>query len=158
MSVNNLSYGKDGLALTQSFEGCKLTAYQDVVGIWTIGYGHTGRDVYKGLTITQNQATALLLKDVQTSADCVNRLVGVPLQQDEFDALVDFVFNVGTGNFSTSTLLKLLNAGDFEGAAGQFERWDKAGGVVVAGLLRRRKAEEALFRQGMQANSDAAGG
>ncbi len=157
MSVNNLSYGKDGLALTQSSEGCKLTAYQDVVGVWTIGYGHTGRDVYQGLTITQNQATALLLQDVQTSADCVNRLVAVSLQQDEFDALVDFVFNVGTGNFSTSTLLRLLNAGDFEGAAGQFERWDKAGGRVIAGLLRRRQAEEALFRQGMQAKSEVAG-
>ncbi len=149
--TNNLSYGKNGLALTEQFEGCKLTAYQDSVGVWTIGYGHTGPDVYKGLTISQDEATALLLKDVATAAGCVNRLVTVPLTQDEFDALVDFVFNLGAGNFSTSTLLRDLNAGDFNGAAGQFEKWDRAGGVVLAGLLRRRQAEANLFRQGQNA-------
>jgi lysozyme len=151
MAVNNLTYGKDGLALTQSSEGCRLTAYQDSVGVWTIGYGHTGPDVYKGLTITQNEATALLLKDVQTAADCVNRLVTVPLSQEEFDALVDFVFNIGTGHFSTSTLLRLLNTGDYEGAANEFTKWSKAGGVVLAGLLKRRQAEADLFRKGEHA-------
>jgi lysozyme len=151
--VNNFSYGKNGLALTESCEGCKLTAYQDSVGVWTIGYGHTGPDVHKGLRITQNQATALLLKDVQSAADCVNKLVTVQLTQDEFDALVDFVFNVGSGNFANSTLLKLLNAGDFNGAVNEFQKWDKAGGVVLPGLLKRRLAEANLFRKGQSAQA-----
>lgn len=148
--VNNLSYGKDGLALTQQFEGLRLTAYQDQVGVWTIGYGHTGPDVYQGLTITANEATALLLKDVATASTCVNKLVTVPLTQDEFDALVDFVFNLGTGAFASSTLLRDLNAGNFTAAVGEFQKWDRAGGQVVAGLLRRRLGEAQLFRNGMQ--------
>jgi len=153
--VNNLTYGKDGLALTEQFEGLELTAYQDQVGVWTIGYGHTGPDVYPGLTITQNDATSLLLQDVNTAANCVNQLVTVPLTQDEFDALMDFVFNLGTHAFAGSTLLRLLNAGDFDGAIGEFVKWDHAGGQVVAGLLRRRQAEAQLFQQGMQdAESD----
>ena len=148
--VNNLSYGKDGTELTEQFEGLRLTAYQDQVGVWTIGYGHTGPDVYPGLTITQNEATSLLLHDVATAAGCVNRLVTVALAQDEFDALVDFVFNLGTQAFAGSTLLRLLNSGDFNGAIGEFAKWDHAGGQVVAGLLRRRLAEAQLFQQGMQ--------
>src|SRR5271166_29191 len=148
--VNNLPYGKDGLQLTENFEGLRLTAYQDQVGVWTIGYGHTGPDVYAGLTISQNDATALLMHDVATAAACVNRLVTVPLTQDEFDALVDFVFNLGTQAFATSTLLRKLNAHDFNGAIAEFVKWDHAGGQVVAGLLRRRMAEAQLFQQGMQ--------
>ena len=148
--VNNLSYGKNGIELTQQFEGLRLTAYQDQVGVWTIGYGHTGPDVYPGLTISQNEATTLLLRDVGTAATCVNHVVTVALQQDEFDALVDFVFNLGTQAFAGSTLLRKLNASDFEGAINEFAKWDHAGGKVVAGLLRRRLAEAALFRQGME--------
>jgi lysozyme len=148
--VNNLTYSKNGLALTEQFEGLRLTAYQDPVGVWTIGYGHTGPDVYPGLTITQNEATSLLLRDVGTAEGCVNRLVTVPLNQDEFDALVDFVFNLGPTAFAGSTLLRDLNAGNFAGALGEFDKWDHAGGQVVAGLLRRRQAEAQLFQQGMQ--------
>jgi lysozyme len=146
MGVNNLIYSGEGLALTEQFEGCRLTAYQDQVGVWTIGYGHTGADVTPGLTITQQQAEALLAKDVLASARCVNSMVKVPLTQGEFDALVDFVFNLGAGAFVRSTLLAALNAGDFAKAAAQFECWDRAGGVVVAGLLRRRQAELRLFQ------------
>jgi lysozyme len=148
MGVNNLTYGGQGLALTEQFEGCELTAYQDQVGVWTIGYGHTGPDVVAGLTITQDQAQALLAKDVGSASACVNAVVTVQLSQEEFDALVDFVFNLGAGAFRGSTLLRVLNTGDFAAAAAQFDAWDRAGGAVVAGLLRRRQAETALFQTG----------
>ncbi len=146
--ANNRTYGGSGLALTELFEGCRLTAYQDVAGVWTIGYGHTGPDVSPGLTITQAQAAQLLQQDVASAAACVNQAVTVALNQDEFDALVDFVFNVGRGAFQGSTMMRDLNSGDFADAAGEFDKWDHAGGKVVAGLLRRREAEQALFEQG----------
>jgi len=145
MGVNNLTYSGSGLSLTESFEGLELTAYQDQVGVWTIGYGHTGPDVTPGLTITQAQAQALLAQDVGGAVVCVNDAVTVSLTQNQFDALVDFVFNLGCAAFTGSTLLRDVNAGDFAGAATQFDRWDRAGGQVVAGLLRRRQAETAMF-------------
>jgi lysozyme len=141
-----MEYSKNGLALTESFEGCKLTAYQDVRGVWTIGYGHTGTEVCAGLVWTQAQAEAALLADIQNAVNRVNSLVHVALTQPEFDALVDFTFNVGAGAFASSTMLKLLNAGNYQGAAAQFDRWDMAGGQVVAGLLRRRQAETQEFQ------------
>lgn len=148
MGVNNLTYSGTGLKLTEQFEGLRLSAYQDQVGVWTIGYGHTGADVTPDLTITQAQAEQLLLDDVGSASKCVNGCVTVALTQDEFNALVDFVFNLGAGAFQGSTLLRDLNGGDFAGAAAQFDAWDHAGGAVVAGLLRRRQAETALFQQG----------
>lgn len=146
MGVNNFTYSKDGLALTKQFEGCRLNAYQDQVGVWTIGYGHTGSDVRSGLAITQDQADALLISDIAAAAAFVNQAVTTQLQQNEFDALVDFVFNLGRAAFAGSTLLRQLNAGNFDVAAGQFALWDHAGGQVVAGLLRRRLAETAMFK------------
>lgn len=140
-----MEYSKSGFALTKGFESCCLTAYQDVKGIWTIGWGHTGTDVREGLTITQNQADALLMQDMQVAVNHVNHLVTVQLTQGEFDALVDFVYNVGGGNFADSTMLRYLNAGNYTGAAGEFERWSLSGGKQVAGLLRRRQAEEQEF-------------
>src|SRR5579884_3778851 len=145
MGVNHFVYSGDGLALTEKFEGLSLTAYQDTAGVWTIGYGHTGSDVVQGLTITHDQAIALLMSDIAASTAFVNQAVTVPLTQNEFDALVDFVFNVGRAAFAGSTLLRDLNANQIEAAAAQFDRWDIAGGHIVAGLLRRREAEEALF-------------
>jgi lysozyme len=145
MGVNNLTYGGKGLAMTEQFEGCKLTAYQDQVGVWTIGYGHTGPEVVKGRTITIEEAQDLLAMDIRTAATFVNNVVAVALSQEEFDALVDFAFNLGRGRLEGSTLLHELNAGNFAAAAAQFEVWDRAGGAVVAGLLRRRQAEAALF-------------
>lgn len=142
---NKLGYGNHGLALTEQFEGLRLKAYQDSAGVWTIGYGHTGRDVHAGLTITQQQASDLLLQDVGTAVTTVNRLVTVPLTQNQFDALVDFVFNVGSGNFAKSSLLRELNAGNTASAAAQFLAWDHTGGVMSPGLLRRRQAEKDLF-------------
>jgi lysozyme len=140
-----MNYSKNGLLLTESFEGVRLTAYPDVRGVWTIGYGHTGPDVHPGLTITQAQAEQLLLGDVAHAVVAVNRCVTVDLNQDEFDALVDFAFNAGCGALEGSTLLKDLNAGNYTAAEGQFAEWDYAAGKVVAGLLRRREAEAKLF-------------
>ncbi|HZZ37700.1 MAG TPA: lysozyme [Acidobacteriaceae bacterium] len=155
MGVNQFTYSGKGLALTEQFEGCRLTAYQDQVGVWTIGYGHTGPEVGAGMIVTLEQAEALLAKDVSNAAEFVNRVVMVETSQEEFDALVDFVFNLGAGAFERSTLLRVLNAGNFAAAATQFALWDRAGGAVVAGLLRRRQAETALFTEG-QAGTESA--
>ncbi|AEU36187.1 lysozyme [Granulicella mallensis] len=137
-------FSPQGLSLTKQFEGLRLTAYQDVAGVWTIGYGHTG-DVHPGQTITNEQADSLLLSDMAIAIACVNRLVKVPLTQGQFDALCDFTFNEGVGNFTTSTLLRVLNTGDYTAAAKQFSVWVYAGGKVQAGLERRRAAEQAMF-------------
>ncbi len=145
MSVNDYTYDAAGLSFTEKEESCALVAYQDPRGIWTIGYGHTGPEVVQGLTITQQQANDYLSQDIQTSSDAVNRLVAVKITQGEFDALVDFVYNVGVGAFENSTLLRMLNAGDFAGAADQLLRWDYAGRVVLAGLLNRRILERQEF-------------
>jgi lysozyme len=141
-----MQYSKIGLKqLTEAFESCRLVAYPDVRGVWTIGWGHTGPEVCEGLVWTQVQADAQLLKDIQRATDSVNRSVWVPITQGEFDALVDFTFNVGCAAFQKSTMLKMINAGAYQAAAKEFEKWDYAGGQQIAGLLRRRKAEETVF-------------
>lgn len=155
MGINNLSYSKDGLALTKLFEGDVLTAYRDQCAVWTIGYGHTA-GVRAGQTITQQEAEALLIDDVQAAARCVNEVVTVRLTQSQFDALVDFAFNVGTDNFRNSTLLTEINTGHFPKAAAQFRLWDHCGGTVNAGLLRRRKAEAAEFSRDISASMEMA--
>lgn len=140
-----MDVSQTGLALIKSFEGLRLAAYKDLVGIWTIGYGHTGPDVTMGRVISSETADALLAKDVADCARSVSQLVLVPISQNQFDALVDFGFNLGVGKLSTSTLLKCVNQKDFKGAADEFLRWNKAGGKVVAGLAKRRSAERDLF-------------
>ncbi len=141
----NFKYGASGLALTKKSESLRLDAYQDSVGVWTIGYGHTGSDVHAGMTITEQQAAILLAADVAWAVTCVNKSVTSAINQNQFDALVDFTFNLGCASLGQSTLLRLLNAGDFAGAAGQFLRWNKAGGQVLRGLTIRRQAELDLF-------------
>jgi lysozyme len=143
--MNNHQYSEAGLAMTKAFEGLRLTAYQDVAGNWTIGYGHLGPALLAGMTITQADADALLKADIADAVTCVNRAVTEPITQNQFDALVDFCFNAGRGNFLQSTLLRKVNAGDFAGAAAQFGLWVHAGGVVVPALARRRKAEAEMF-------------
>lgn len=138
-------YSHSGLHLTEHFEGCRLKAYQDQGGVWTIGFGHT-LGVEAGDTCTLAQAYCWLLADVKDAVHYVTCLVRVPLTQGEFDALVDFVFNVGTHAFRCSTLLCLLNAGDFSGAAKEFDRWDYVAGKVCKALLLRREAEAQEFR------------
>ena len=135
----------NGIKLIQGFEGLRLKAYQDSVGVWTIGYGHTGSDVTPGLVINQAQADALLARDLERFETGVTRLVQVPLNQNQFDALVSFSYNLGLGSLQGSTLLRLLNADDYAGAAAQFPRWNKAGGKELPGLTRRRAAEQAMF-------------
>jgi len=142
----NFTYSDPGLALTKQFEGLQLTAYQDQTGKWTIGYGHTGPDVVSGMTITEEQAEALLQSDVAGAVTHVNNAVTAEINQNHFDALVDFAFNLGCATLTNSTLLRVLNQGDFASAAAQFLVWDHAGGVVVPGLLRRRTAEMNLFQ------------
>lgn len=133
-----------GLDLIKDFEGLRLDAYQDAVGIWTIGYGHTST-AYPGQRITTAQATALLRQDVANFEDAVTRAVRVPITENQFAALVSFTYNVGSGALNSSTLLRKLNAGDTLGAANEFLRWNRAGGRVLAGLTRRREAERSLF-------------
>ncbi len=143
---DELRYSERGYALTRSFEGLRLTAYQDQVGVWTIGYGHTGPEVHGGMLLTEDQAEILLHSDIAAAVACVNRAVTAPITQCQFDALVDFVFNLGCGRLLGSTLLRHINSGECDLAAPQFLLWDHAGGVVVQGLLTRRQAEMALFQ------------
>jgi lysozyme len=132
------------VALVKASEGCRLTAYRDSVGVWTIGYGHT-RGVREGQAITQDEADALLVDDLDLAATQVRGMVTVPLTQGQFDALCDFVFNLGAGRLRDSTLLRLLNQGRYQDAAAQFRFWVMAGGKPLPGLVTRRAAERALF-------------
>jgi lysozyme len=143
--MNQLKYSDAGMALTKGFEGLRLAAYQDVAGVWTVGFGHTGPGIVAGMTISEAYAELLLVADLASAVACVNRAIKVEISQNQFDAMVDFCFNVGRGNFLPSTLLRKVNLEDFAGAAVQFGLWVHAGGEVVPGLVRRRKAEAALF-------------
>ena len=134
-----------GIDLIRQFEGCRLTAYKDIVGVWTIGYGATGDDVCEGLEWTQAQANERLASDLTQFESGVKELVDCELNDNQFSALVCFSYNLGLGSLKSSTLLKKVNDSDFSGAADEFLRWDRAGGQVVPGLLRRRQAERALF-------------
>jgi lysozyme len=146
---DHLEYDDTGLNLTETSEGDKLTAYFDGGHVITIGYGHTGPDVHPGLVITQAQAQALLKGDIVRTEIGVKKYVNVPITQDEYDACVDLAFNIGLGNFQRSTLLRDLNANNFDGAAAQFHVWNRVAGKINSGLSRRRLAEEELFSAGI---------
>jgi lysozyme len=130
--------------IIKQFEGLRLEAYKCPADVWTIGYGHTNK-VKPGDAITEGEADILLALDVQEAERAVSSYVDVDINQNQFDALVSFVYNLGAGNFKSSTLLKKLNQGDYLGAANEFQRWNKAGGKVLRGLVRRREAEANLF-------------
>ena len=153
--MQNYRYSAEGLAFTKRYEGLRKSAYQDSGGIWTIGYGHTGRDVSPGMAISELEAEALLRADLRSAIDCVNLNVKLAIEQNQFDAIVDFCFNAGRGNFVRSTLLTKLNARDFAGAADQFGLWINVNGQPNRGLQRRRAAETAMFRGVYRANSIA---
>lgn len=149
----------NGSMLIQHFESCRLTAYQDEAGIWTIGWGHTGKEVVKGLVWSQVQADAHLDLDVVDACKIIESAVTVPLTDNQYAALVSFVFNVGYGNPAKgrsgfvklangkpSSMLRALNRGDFKAAALEFPKWNHAGGHVSKGLTKRREAEQDLFR------------
>ena len=136
----------EGLALIQKFEGLRLDAYYDVVGVLTIGYGHTGSDVTPDLKITKEKALEFLKWDCESAEQCVNSFVNTKLNQNEFDALVSFIYNLGPTAFVNSTLLKLLNEGTSRSVvAAEFTRWVRADGKVLQGLVSRRNAEKDLF-------------
>jgi lysozyme len=137
-----------GLALLKQSEGCRLTAYEDAVGVWTIGYGDT-QNARVGQTITQAEAEARLMARVAEFEDAVSTLLEVPLTQGQFDALVDFAYNLGPAALARSTLLRKLNAHDYSGAAAEFGKWVRAGNQVLPGLVTRRARERALFESGI---------
>lgn len=137
-----------GYSFLKYLEGCKLKAYQDGGGVWTIGFGHTGPDVYAGLAVDSHAAGRLLVSDANRAAKCITDNVRVPLLQHEFDALVSFTYNVGVGAFSRSTLLKRLNGGDRYAAANELLKYNKDNGMIVGGLVNRRYKERGLFLSG----------
>ena len=139
-----MKIGSKGLELIKHFEGCELEAYKCPAGVWTIGYGHI-KGVQEGMTITEMQAEEMLQSELIEYEGYINDLVEVELNQNQFDAMVSWVNNLGGGNLRSSTLLKVLNAGNYAGVPEQMIRWNKAGGKVLEGLTRRRQAEADLF-------------
>ena len=143
-----MNVSQEGIDLIKSFEGCKLEAYPDpgTGGVpWTIGWGTT-TGVVEGMTCTQEQADQMLADDVAKVAGQVNSLLKIKVNQNQFDALVSFAYNVGSGALASSTLLRLVNSGEGEKAADEFPKWVHGGnGVVLPGLVRRRAAERSLF-------------
>ena len=131
--------------LIKRFEGCRLTAYQCSAGKFTIGYGHTGADVSKGMTISQKQADELFEQDLVKFEQYVSKLVKVSLNQNQFDALVSWTYNLGPGNLGSSALLKELNAGNYDKVPVQMNRWVFSGKVKLPGLIERRAIEAELF-------------
>ena len=139
-----MNISEDGLKLIKFFEGCKLDAYYCPSNVLTIGYGHT-KSVKEGDKINQDEAEHLLQEEMPEYEGYINDMVTVPLKQCQFDALVCWVYNLGPTNLGESTLLKLLNAGDYHTTPTQIKRWNKAGGKTLQGLIRRREAEALLF-------------
>ena len=145
-----MKMSRNGLDLLKDFEGLKLRAYLDPVGIWTVGYGHTSAAgppaVTPGLVITQGEADEILKRDMAQYEDGVRKYVKAALTQGQFDALVDFAYNAGVGALDKSTLLKRVNAGKFDEVPAEFMKWTKGGGRELPGLVRRRRAETKLWR------------
>ena len=149
LKLPNIYYMKinaQGIELIKQFESLKLQSYQDIVGVWTCGYGSTGKDIGANLTWTEQDAENRLFKDLEIFENGINQAVKTELTTNQFSALVVFAYNVGLTAFKKSTLLKKINLKDFEGAAEEFLRWNKAGGNIVKGLTRRRQAEQLLFK------------
>ncbi|BEM64186.1 lysozyme [Serratia marcescens] len=144
-----MNISKNGIELIKRFEGLELEAYQDSVGVWTIGYGWTqsvdGKKIAPGMRIDQATADRLLKCGIVQYEQGVNQLVKVRITQGQFDALVSFAYNLGLRSLSTSTLLRKLNDGDKQGAADQFGRWVNAGSKRLDGLVTRRAAERRMF-------------
>tara|TARA_B100000282_G_scaffold286188_1_gene252453 strand:+ start:307 stop:798 length:492 start_codon:yes stop_codon:yes gene_type:complete len=139
-----MKISNNGLELIKHFEGCVLNAYKCPAGVWTIGYGHT-KDVQPGDEWSESHADHMLEVEMEEYEGYVNNSVTAPINQDQFDALVSWVYNLGGGNLNASTMLKVLNAGQYEEVPAQMMRWNKAGGKVLEGLTRRRQAEANLF-------------
>ena len=140
-----MNISKNGVDLIKQFEGLKLNAYKCPAGIWTIGWGHTGKDVFKGLKINEKEAQIFLLNDLKIHSNYIEKLTKVPLNQNQFDALVSFEYNIGYSAFKNSTLLKLLNQKKYNLAADEFDKWIYANKKKLNGLINRRKKEKELF-------------
>ena len=134
----------EGLALIKKFEGLELNAYKCPAGVWTIGYGHT-KGVQEGMVISEETANDMLVEELEEYEGYINNMVHCSLSQHQFDALVSWVYNLGSTNLKNSTLLKVLNDWKHEEAPAQIKRWNKAGGRILEGLVRRREAEALLF-------------
>lgn len=143
----NMKLSQSGADFIQRHEGLRVEAYKDVGGLWTIGYGHLlpqDKD-WSGHRITIEEAKQMFAFDVKEAEDAVNRLVKVPLTQNQFDALVSWTFNLGAGNLEKSTMLQVLNSGNYEEVPNQIKRWVYVGGELSNGLVNRRQDEANLF-------------
>lgn len=140
-----MKISQEGINLIKSFEGFSAIPYQCSADVWTIGYGHTKNVTKFHERISKEYAEELLRKDLLDAEIAVDSYVKVPLTQNQFDALVSFVFNLGAGSFKKSTLLKKLNKGEYDQVPYELMRWNKAGGKVLTGLSRRRAAEAELW-------------
>lgn len=146
LGENKMQISDEGMDLVKAFEGLELEAYQCAAGVWTIGYGYT-KEVQEGDTWSEEKAEYMLRHEFDNEYEnAVNACVKVPLNQCQFDALCSFTYNLGPNALATSTLLRVLNAGNYNGVPEQFLRWTKAGGRVLAGLVRRRESEAELFK------------
>ena len=145
MIRNKMKISENGLELIKKFEGCETTAYQDSVGVWTIGFGHT-KGVEEGQTCSIEDAESMLADEMDEYEGYINNMVKVDLQQHEFDALVAWVYNLGPTNLGESTMLKVLNGGQFDRVPDEMNRWTRAGGEILEGLVRRRQAESLMFQ------------
>ena len=140
-----MKLGAAGKTLIQSFEKLALVAYKDQGGVWTIGWGHTGPEAFEGATCSPAQADAWFDTDIRRAVNATNHSLDVALNQNQFDALVAFTYNVGVGAEAHSALLRLVNGHHFDAAALEFGKWNHVAGQVSAGLTRRREAERELF-------------
>ncbi|MDR6628390.1 lysozyme [Acinetobacter lwoffii] len=149
IAIDEMHVSPNGVDLICNFEGLRLSAYDDGVGVWTIGFGTTkypnGIRVKKGDTCTLDQAKAYMQNDLKAFEQTANTAVKVPLNQNQFDALVSLAYNIGSTAFKNSTLVKRLNEGNYKAAANQFNVWVNAGGKRMQGLVNRRAAERTLF-------------
>ena len=149
IAIDQMVVSLFGIDLICGFEGLRLKAYDDGVGVWTIGFGTTiypnGIRVKKGDICTEAQAKAYMAHDLKKFESAINNAVTVPINQNQFDVLVSLAYNIGTNAFKNSTLVKKLNAGDYRGAADQFDVWVNAGGKRMQGLVNRRAKEKEVF-------------
>ena len=140
-----MKISQEGISLIKKFEGCEYNAYKCAADVLTIGYGHT-KGVKEGDLITQQEADKILEEDMKEYEGYINDYVTVDLDQNQFDSLVSWVFNLGPANLRASTMLKVLNNKEYEEVPNQMKRWNKAAGKVLEGLIRRREAESLLFQ------------
>lgn len=149
--MRDMKTSERGIELVKSFEGFSAEPYMCPAGVWTIGYGHviqTGEEF--DTPLSEDDAIELLMKDLEPRERMVCALVRVPISQLQFDALVSLCYNIGGTALKKSTLLKCLNAGEYDSAADEFPKWNRGGGKVLKGLTLRRQAEKELFEEGMQ--------